>query len=81
MRGTVLEAPILTELSTDGLKSLILQRLNEESVIGLDALVDMLPEYSWNQVFHAVDQLARVGRIALRRHRYEYTLFSNTYAA
>jgi hypothetical protein len=39
----------------------------------------MLPEYSWNQIFHAVDQLARAGSIVLRRHRYDYTLFSTAY--
>ena len=81
MRSTLHEAPMPVQLSTDGLEARILQHLHEESVIGLDALVDMLPDYSWNQIFHAVDQLARVGSIALRRHRYDYTLFSTTYAA
>jgi hypothetical protein len=61
------------------LKDHILNRLDEEAVVGLDALIQMLPEYSWNQIFHAVDQLAREGRIVLRRHRYDYTLFSNAY--
>ncbi len=81
MLGTVLDTPTPVELSLAGLEARILQHLSEESVIGLDALVDMLPEYSWNQIFHAVDQLARLGRITLRRHRYDYTLFSATYAA
>jgi hypothetical protein len=81
MYGTVLEAPIPVQLSTDELKTRILEQLNEESVIGLDSLVQMLPEYSWNQIFYAVDQLARVGRIVLRRHRYDYTLFAKTYAS
>jgi hypothetical protein len=79
MYGTVLEAPIPVQLSTDGLKMRILEQVNEESVIGLDSLVQMLPEYSWNQIFSAVDQLARAGRIVLRRHRYDYTLFSTAY--
>jgi hypothetical protein len=81
MRGTVLEAPVPVQLSTEELEGRILHHLNEEAVIGLDALIEMLPEYSWNQIFNAVDQLARVGRIALRRHRYDYTLFSSTFAA
>lgn len=79
MYGTVLEAPIPVQPSTDGLKTRILEQLNEEAVIGLDSLIQMLPEYSWNQIFSAVDQLARVGKIVLRRHRYDYTLFSTAY--
>ena len=63
------------------LEQTILDRLEEETVVGLDELVEMLPQYSWNQIFHAVDQLARFGKIVLRRHRYDYTVFSTTYAA
>ena len=59
----------------------ILAHLSDETVIGLDALVEMMPEYSWNQIFHAVDQLARRRSIVLRRHGFDYTLFSNSYAA
>jgi hypothetical protein len=79
MYGTVLEAPMPVQLSTEGLNRRILDYLNEEAVIGLDSLVQMLPEYSWNQIFYAVDQLARAGSIVLRRHRYDYTLFSTAY--
>jgi hypothetical protein len=63
------------------LQQTILDRLEEETVIGLDELVEMLPQYTWNQIFHAVDQLARFGKIVLRRHRYDYTVFSTSYAA
>jgi hypothetical protein len=63
------------------LEQTILDRLEEETVIGLDELVEMLPQYNWNQIFHAVDQLARFGKIVLRRHRYDYTVFSTSYAA
>jgi hypothetical protein len=63
------------------LEQTILDRLEEETVIGLDELVEMLPQYTWNQIFHAVDQLARFGNIVLRRHRYDYTVFSTSYAA
>jgi len=79
MYATVLEAPIPVQLSTDGLKTRILEQLNEEAVIGLDSLVQMLPEYSWNQIFYAVDQLAQAESNVLRRHRYDYTLFSTAY--
>jgi hypothetical protein len=63
------------------LEQTILDKLEEETVIGLDELVEMLPQYTWNQIFHAVDQLARFGKIVLRRHRYDYTVFSTSYAA
>jgi hypothetical protein len=63
------------------LQQTILDRLEEETVIGLDELVEMLPQYTWNQIFHAVDQLARFEKIVLRRHRYDYTVFSTSYAA
>ena len=62
------------------LEQTILDTLEEEPVISLDKLVEMLSQYTWNQIFHAVDQSARAGRIVLRRHRYDYTLFSSSYA-
>ncbi|HEU4500534.1 MAG TPA: hypothetical protein VFR82_02700 [Nitrospira sp.] len=73
------QKPIAPRVHT--LEQTILDRLEEESVVGLDELIEMLPQYSWNQIFHAVDQLARFGKIVLRRHRYDYTLFSTSYAA
>ena len=81
MHGSVLEASVSLPHSIDGLEARILEQLNEEAVIGLDSLIQMLPEHSWNQIFHAVDQLARAGRIVLRRHAYDYTLFSAAYPA
>lgn len=78
---TLLEAPRSVYVSSDGLDARIVAQLNEQAVIGLDALVQMLPEYSWNQIFNTVDHLARTGQIVLRRHRYDYTLFSTTYPA
>ncbi len=33
----------------------------------LDDLVVRLPEYSWNEIFIAVDRLSRDGRVAIRR--------------
>jgi hypothetical protein len=67
-------------VTAESLNVHILAELEEQAVIGLDALVQALPDYSWNQIFHAVDQLAREGSIVLRRHRYDYTLFSTAYA-
>jgi hypothetical protein len=68
-------------LRTNTLEQTILARLEEETVVSLDKFIEMLPQYTWNQIFHAVDRLSRLGRIVLRRHRYDYTLFSSNYAA
>jgi len=77
----LLDAPTLGRTEIESLEAVILGHLDEQAVIGLDALVILLPQYSWNQIFHAVDRLARCGGITLRRHRSEYTLFSTHYAA
>jgi len=77
----LLDAPAPGRIRTESIESVILGHLEEQAVIGLDALVILLPEYSWNQIFHTVDRLARCGGITLRRHRSEYTLFSTHYAA
>jgi hypothetical protein len=67
--------------SVDTLERDILAHIDEEAVISLDALAVFMPQYGWNRIFLAVDQLARCGRIVLRRHRFEYVLFSADYAA
>ncbi len=65
----------------DTLTAIILDHLDEQTVITLDSLVCLMPEYSWNRIFSCVDQLARRNKIVLRRHRFEYTLFSTTFVA
>jgi len=65
----------------DALTAAILDHLNEQSVISLDSLICLMPQYTWNQIFHHVDQLARCHKIVLRRHRFEYMLFSNEFVA
>ena len=77
----LLEAPSSSHSLAETLEQAIHRHLNEQDVIGLDTLVVLLPGYSWNQIFQAVDRLARTGGITLRRHRSEYTVFSNHYAA
>lgn len=77
----LLDAPSSSQASHDTLEQAVLRHIDEQAVIGLDTLVILLPDYSWNQIFHAVDRLARSGGITLRRHRSEYTLFSTHYAA
>jgi hypothetical protein len=61
---------------TDALTATILDHLNEQTVISLDSLICLMPQYTWNQIFHRVDQLARCHKVVLRRHRFDYTLFS-----
>lgn len=78
---TLLDEPGVVHFSADRLEDAILRHIDEQAVIGLDALAILLPEYSWSQVFHAVDRMARRGSVTLRRHRSEYTLFSVHYAA
>jgi len=59
----------------------ILDHLNEQTVISLDTLICLMPQYTWNQIFRTVDQLARCNKVVLRRHRFEYMLFSNHFVA
>lgn len=68
-------------LHSDALTATILDHLDEQTVISLDTLVCLMPQYTWNQIFHCVDQLARCNKIVLRRHRFEYTLFSIHFVA
>ena len=66
---------------SDVLTETILDHLEEQTVISLDTLICLMPQYTWNQIFHRVDQLARCNKIVLRRHRFEYTLFSINFVA
>lgn len=65
----------------DALTAAILDHLNEQTVISLDSLICLMPQYTWNRIFHCVDQLARCNKIVLRRHRFEYMLFSTHFVA
>ena len=74
--------PLLCENpNTDDLTAIILDHLNEQTVISLDTLICLMPQYTWNQIFRTVDQLARCSKIVLRRHRFEYMLFSSHFVA
>ena len=66
---------------TDALTATILDHLSEQTVICLDTLICLMPQYTWNQIFARVDQLARCNKIVLRRHRFVYTLFSTDFVA
>jgi len=65
----------------DALTATILDHLNEQAVISLDTLISLMPQYTWNQIFHHVDRLSRSKQLVLRRHRFEYLLFSVQFAA
>ena len=67
--------------NADFLATIILDHLEEQTVISLDSLINLMPQYSWNQIFYNVDQLARCSKIVLRRHRVEYMLFSKHFVA
>jgi len=67
--------------SVDELDQEVLRMVNEEDAVSFDVLVTLMPGYSWNRIFHAVDQLARSGKIVLRRHGFNYTIFSHRYTA
>lgn len=74
--------PVRRERShTDAITATILDHLNEQTVISLDTLICLMPQYTWNQIFHTVDQLTRCNKIVLRRHRFEYMLFSTNFVA
>ena len=65
----------------DTITKTILDHLKEQTVISLDSLIALMPQYTWNQIFQAVDQLARSNKIVLRRHRFDYMLFSTNFLA
>jgi len=75
-----LAAPLRAAQSAESFEHRILAYIDEEAVVGLDAMIELLPQYSWSQIFNAVDRLTRLGKITLRRHGFDYTVFSNTYA-
>jgi len=77
----LIDTPSQVIPSAETLGDEILKQINEQDVITLDGLIALMPEYSWNQIFHAVDCLARCRKIVLRRHRFEYTLFSTNFVA
>lgn len=77
----VLDVPRSLTGSSETIERSILDQIDEQAVIGLDALTALLPGYSWSQIFHAVDRLARCHKLTLRRHRCEYTIFSTHYAS
>ena len=81
MSISLLNRPLSADLTSDNIEREILVQIEEQEVISLDTLIELLPDYNWSQIFQTVDGLARSGKVVLRRHRFEYTLFSIHYAA
>ena len=81
MSKALLDAHSAVDLSADNLEQDILGQIEEQTALSLDTLIVLLPQYSWSQIFYAVDALARCGKVVLRRHRFDYTLFSRHFAA
>jgi hypothetical protein len=60
MRTVTIQSAIRTELARTG-------------PCTIDALLERLPQFSWNEIFTVVDQLSREGRLALRHpSRFDY---------
>ena len=57
----------------EDVESAILTTLERRGPCSLDDLYQALSDYSWNQVFAAIDRLSRNGHLALRRPgRFDY---------
>lgn len=57
------------------LESAIQQQLRHVGTCSLDELMEMLPSYSWAQIFAAVDRLTRDGAVTLQHPtRFRYVL-------
>ena len=59
---------------TQANEAMVLELLSHERSISLEAVVDLLPQMSWNQVFQCVDSLSRRGEIVLLRHGFDYEI-------
>jgi hypothetical protein len=75
MPTIVHDVPSFTSES-DALEHDIIVHVEDQLIVTLDALIDQMPQYSWSQIFQAVDTLARCGKVILRRKEFGYTLFS-----
>jgi len=57
------------------IESIIFKELQRSSTCTFEELVRALPDYSWGQVFLAVDQLSRDGLLQLKRQgRFDYLI-------
>jgi hypothetical protein len=56
-------------LEVEGMLINVLERIHTAT---LEQIVELLPQLSWNEVFHAVDSLSRRGGITLIRRGFAY---------
>ena len=57
------------------IESMILQELQRSGACTFEKLVSALPDYSWSQVFMAVDRLSRDGLLQLKRqNQFDYLI-------
>lgn len=58
----------------DKSEALVLEFLQAEESVKLERLVAQLPQLSWHQVFHCIDQLSRRGDIILLRRGFDFEI-------
>ena len=56
------------------LEDLVLDRLQDDHPFTVEELLLQVPEFSWAQLFLAMDILSRRGDVELRRQGFTYTL-------
>ena len=54
-------------MNTSGIESAIRLLLSQEGPCTLESLLIRLSQFSWSEIFSAVDQLSREGSLVLRR--------------
>jgi hypothetical protein len=54
-------------LTTSAQEEAVLEMLREKGPCCLDDLVRDLPDFSWGEIFTAVDRMSRDGRVLVRR--------------
>lgn len=57
----------MTQIQEQEIEAAVLLALKQEGPSAMDELVRDLQDYSWNQIFSAVDRLSRQGRLTLHR--------------
>ena len=59
----------------NSIESVIFQELQRSGACTFEELIRALPDYSWSQVFLAVDRLSRDGLLQLKRQgRFDYLI-------
>ncbi|WP_173046628.1 hypothetical protein [Nitrospira sp. KM1] len=62
-------------VSETGIQSAIQSNLLEQGPCSLQVLLDRLPQFSWSEMFAAIDHLSREGNLVLRHpSQFEYEL-------